>query len=105
MAAAVAVRYRDDYPSVPFYGPARPAIVDALRAWFAGSPVGSHSTYKQLRCLLYGAGPAITDALRARFAGSPVGSHSTYKQLRCLLYGAVLTRGAEMQSRIADSGQ
>ena len=68
--------------------------MDALRAQHACSPVGSHSTYKQLRCLLHGAGPAITDALRARFAGSPVGSHSTCKQLRCLLYGAVLTRGA-----------
>ncbi|WP_206666362.1 hypothetical protein, partial [Bifidobacterium jacchi] len=53
-----------------------------------GSPVGSHSTYKQLRCLLHGAGPAIMDALRAHPAGSPVGSHSTYKQLRCLLHGA-----------------
>ena len=29
--------------------------MDALRARSAGSPVGSHSTYKQLRCLLYGA--------------------------------------------------
>ena len=37
-----------------------------------GSPVGSHSTYKQHRCLLHGAGPAITDALRARFADSTV---------------------------------
>lgn len=36
-------------------GPARPAIVDALCAQFAGSPVGSHSTYKLLRCLLNGA--------------------------------------------------
>ena len=31
--------------------------MDALRAQSAGSPVGSHSTYKQLRCLLYGAVP------------------------------------------------
>ena len=29
--------------------------MDALRAHPAGSPVGSHSTYKQLRCLLHGA--------------------------------------------------
>ncbi|WP_206666306.1 hypothetical protein, partial [Bifidobacterium jacchi] len=31
-----------------------PAIMDALRARFAGSPVGSHVAYRQLRCLLYG---------------------------------------------------
>ena len=29
--------------------------MDALRAQPACSPVGSHSTYKQLRCLLYDA--------------------------------------------------
>ncbi|KAB5606151.1 hypothetical protein EHS19_07960 [Bifidobacterium jacchi] len=68
--------------------------MDALRAHPASSPVGSHSTYKQLRCLLYSAGPAITDALRARFAGSPVGSHVAYKQLCCLPNGNVLTKGA-----------
>ena len=34
---------------------ARPAIRDALRARSTGSPVGSHSTYKQRCCLLNGA--------------------------------------------------
>ena len=64
---------------------ARPAITDALRARLVGSPVGSHSTYKQLRCLLNGAvlareprqgfisltaHNAIKDALRATYLGS-----------------------------------
>ena len=69
-------------------------MMDALRAQFAGSPVGSHVAYKQLRCLLHGNGPAITDALRAQPAGSPLGSHVAYKQLRCLLHGNVPSEGA-----------
>ena len=34
---------------------ARPAIMDTRCAQLTGSPVGSHSTYKQLCCLLNGA--------------------------------------------------
>ncbi len=32
--------------------------MDALCAQFAGSPVGSHIAYKQLRCSLHGNGPS-----------------------------------------------